>query len=69
MFSATWPKEVRKLAEDFLTTYIHITIGATELQANPNIKQIVEVCEESQKEIRLKEILLDIMRFRDSKVI
>jgi superfamily II DNA/RNA helicase len=69
MFSATWPKEVRKLAEDFLTTYIHITIGATELQANPNIKQIVEVCEESQKEIRLKEILLDIMRFRDSKVL
>ncbi len=70
MFSATWPKEVRKLAEDFLTTYIQISIGnANELQANPNIEQIVEVCEEPQKEIRLKEILCDIMRYRDSKVI
>lgn len=69
MFSATWPKEVRKLAEDFLTTYTQITIGACELQANPNIKQIVEVCEESQKQMRLKEILDDIMRYRDSKVI
>ena len=69
MFSATWPKEVRKLAEDFLTTYMHITIGATELTANPNIKQIVEICEEQNKENRLKEILAEIMRFRDSKVI
>jgi len=69
MFSATWPKEVRKLAEDFVSSYIHITIGATELTANPNIKQIVEICEEQNKENRLKEILGEIMRFRDSKVI
>lgn len=69
MFSATWPKEVRKLAEDFITQYIHITIGSAELTANPKITQHVEVMEEQNKEGRLREILGDIMRARDSKVI
>ena len=69
MFSATWPKEVRKLAEDFISQYIHITIGSAELTANPKITQHVEVLDEHQKEGRLREILGDIMRARDAKVI
>jgi ATP-dependent RNA helicase DDX5/DBP2 len=69
MFSATWPKEVRKLAEDFISNYIHASIGSSELQANPNIKQIIEVLQEFEKENRLKAILADIMAFRDSKAI
>ena len=69
MFSATWPKEVRKLAEDFLGRYSQVTIGAAELTANPNIKQIVEVCENREKEFRLKEILENIMNQRDSKAV
>lgn len=69
MFSATWPKEVRKLAEDFITQYIHITIGSAELAANPKITQHVEVLEEGMKETRLREILGDIMRARDAKTI
>ena len=40
MWSATWPKEVRRLAEDFLTDYIHINIGAASLHANHNILQV-----------------------------
>ena len=50
MWSATWPQEVRQLARDFFTTetndgqgYIHLNIGSTELQANHNIEQKVEV--------------------------
>ena len=69
MFSATWPKEVRKLAEDFISNAMQINIGAQELRANPNIKQIVEVCQEADKQRRLREILGDIMRLRESKVI
>lgn len=69
MFSATWPKEVRKLAEDFISQYIHITIGSAELTANPKITQHVEVMDEGNKEHRLREILGDIMRARDAKVI
>ncbi len=44
-------------------------IGAAELTANPNIKQIIEVCEEREKEGRLRDILKEIMSQRDSKTI
>jgi len=43
MWSATWPKEVQALAEDFLHEYIQINIGSLSLAANHNIRQVVEV--------------------------
>jgi len=60
MWSATWPKEVRKLAEDFLSDYAHINIGSVGLSANHNIMQIVDVCEEHQKESKLARLLEEI---------
>lgn len=50
MWSATWPKEVRALAEDFLQDYVQINIGSLDLCANHNILQIIDVCEELEKE-------------------
>lgn len=50
MWSATWPKEVRQLAEDFLRDYVQINVGNLELSANHNILQIVDVCQESEKD-------------------
>jgi len=50
MWSATWPKEVKQLAEDFLGNYIQINIGSLELSANHNIRQVVDVCDEFSKE-------------------
>jgi len=51
MYSATWPKEVRRLADDFLVRPGLLQIGnaGDELAANPNIQQIVEVVEEYDK--------------------
>ena len=49
MWSATWPKEVRVLSEDFLKDYIQVNIGALSLHANHNILQIVDVCMETEK--------------------
>lgn len=51
MYSATWPKEVRRLADDFLQRPGLLQIGGAgdDLQANPNIQQIVEVVEEYDK--------------------
>lgn len=40
MWSATWPKEVQQLANDFLTDYIQVNVGSMELKANPNIAQV-----------------------------
>lgn len=52
MWSATWPKEVRILAEDFLKDYIQVNIGALQLHANHNILQIIDVCMESEKDAK-----------------
>uniref|UniRef100_A0A8W7P703 RNA helicase n=1 Tax=Anopheles coluzzii TaxID=1518534 RepID=A0A8W7P703_ANOCL len=60
MWSATWPKEVQTLAEDFLRDYIQINIGSLSLAANHNIHQIVDVCEENEKEGKLLKLLKEI---------
>ncbi|KAF6743259.1 RNA helicase [Ephemerocybe angulata] len=53
MFSATWPKDVQKLASDFLNDMIQVNVGSMELTANPNIQQIVEVCSDFEKRNKL----------------
>ncbi|XP_054735808.1 ATP-dependent RNA helicase p62-like [Anastrepha obliqua] len=60
MWSATWPKEVRQLAEDFLGSYIQVNIGSLELSANHNIRQYVDVCNEHDKGTKLKDLLSHI---------
>lgn len=60
MWSATWPKEVQRLAEDFLNNYIQINIGSLNLAANHNIRQIIEICEEDEKETKLSDLLRKI---------
>lgn len=50
MWSATWPREVQKMAEDFLKEYIQINVGSLQLSANHNILQIVDVCQDYEKE-------------------
>ena len=52
MWSATWPKEVRQLAEEFLTDYMQINVGSLQLAANHNILQIIDVCQEHEKETK-----------------
>ncbi|KAF7667200.1 hypothetical protein LDENG_00075050 [Lucifuga dentata] len=69
MWSATWPKEVRQLAEDFLRDYIQINIGALELSANHNILQIVDVCMESEKDSKLLQLMEEIMAEKENKTI
>jgi len=69
MWSATWPKEVRKLAEDFLVDYVQINIGAAEIHANHNILQIVDVCQDYEKERKLVQLLEEIMGEKENKTI
>ena len=57
MWSATWPKEVQNLAKDFLVAPTHIQVGSLKLAANNDIKQIIEVVEDSDKLVRLISIL------------
>ncbi|XP_016370369.1 probable ATP-dependent RNA helicase DDX17 [Sinocyclocheilus rhinocerous] len=69
MWSATWPKEVRQLAEDFLHDYVQINIGALELSANHNILQIVDVCMENEKDTKLIQLMEEIMAEKENKTI
>jgi ATP-dependent RNA helicase DDX5/DBP2 len=49
MFSATWPDDVKELAEDFLGEYTFLNIGSIELSANKNIKQEIIFCDQIDK--------------------
>ncbi|XP_057661976.1 ATP-dependent RNA helicase p62-like isoform X1 [Diorhabda carinulata] len=60
MWSATWPKEVKKLASDFMKNPIQINVGSKNLSANNNIVQIVDVCQEHEKETKLGSLLREI---------
>ena len=61
-FTATWPREVRSLAADYLDNPIHITVGNQngELTANKAIQQNVLMVEEYDKYDKLMETLEDI---------
>jgi len=63
MWSATWPKEVKNLAEEFLDEYIQINIGSLTLAANHNIQQIVEVCQEYDKETKYIFLIIILLSF------
>jgi ATP-dependent RNA helicase DDX5/DBP2 len=66
MWSATWPKEVKNLAESYMKDYIQVTIGQEDLKTNSKIKQIVEVCQSHEKEKKLLDVLSN---YRNERVI
>lgn len=49
MWSATWPKEIEALANDYLGDYYQVTVGSLDLTGNKNITQIIEVCSDQDK--------------------
>ncbi|KAI4344727.1 hypothetical protein L6164_011921 [Bauhinia variegata] len=68
MYTATWPKEVRKIAGDLLVNPVQVNIGSVdELAANKAITQYVEVVTQMEKDRRLEQILRS--QERGSKVI
>lgn len=69
MWSATWPKEVRSLAEEFLRDYVQINIGALQLCANHRILQIIDVCQETEKEDKLMKLHQEILNEKENKTI
>uniref|UniRef100_A0A804NJD9 RNA helicase n=1 Tax=Zea mays TaxID=4577 RepID=A0A804NJD9_MAIZE len=68
MYTATWPKEVTKIAGDLLRDPVQVNIGSIdELVANKSITQYVEVVPPMDKQRRLEQILRD--QERGSKII
>ncbi|KAM0196257.1 hypothetical protein ACHAPA_003456 [Fusarium lateritium] len=69
MWSATWPKEVRALASDFLQEFIQVNIGSMELAANHRITQIVEVVTDMEKRDRMIKHLEKVMENKENKIL
>ncbi|CAG8623061.1 12011_t:CDS:2 [Cetraspora pellucida] len=69
MWSATWPKEVKRLAEDYLHDFIQVNIGSLDLSASHNISQTVEICTEYEKRNKLVKHLERIMDQKDNKTL
>ena len=63
MWSATWPKDVRKLAISLLENPIHINLGKNSYSINKNIIQNIIVCDENNK----AKYLIDIVSKIQSK--
>jgi len=57
MWSATWPLEVREMAGMFLEKPVMMTVGSTELRANPDIRQLVSIVEPQSKNSKLMAII------------
>jgi len=57
MFSATWPKEVQELANDFLSNPAKVVVGSQDLAANHAVRQVVEVIDPEQRGKRLLDLL------------
>jgi len=62
LYTATWPKKVRKLASEFLKNPISVHIGNTsnELVASKNIEQIVQVVPSREKNKAFFELMTKI---------
>lgn len=59
-FTATWPKEVRRLASEFLRDPAIIYVGSGELRANKDIAQVVYVIDDMRgKDQKVQNIIRD----------
>lgn len=53
MFSATWPREIQRLANSYMHRAVHIQVGEQQQTVNQDIRQFFFVCNERQKENQL----------------
>merc|ERR1711971_610492 len=62
MWSATWPKEVQRLARDICReSPVHINVGSLEMRCAHTIRQYVEVVPPADKKSRLRRLLEKVM--------
>jgi len=62
MWSATWPKDVQRLARDICREDpVHINVGSLDIRTAHTIRQYVEVVQEHDKRGRLRRLLDKVM--------
>ncbi|CAH1774865.1 unnamed protein product [Owenia fusiformis] len=68
MTSATWPPDVRRISESYLTNPYQVFIGSLDLAAVHSVTQIIEIVEDMDKKDRLLYFIRNEMD-KDDKVI
>jgi superfamily II DNA/RNA helicase len=70
MFSATWPEEIRNLADKYLCKdMVKVTVGSDELSANHRVTQIVECVQKHEKDRKLLELLAKYHKSRKNRIL
>lgn len=70
MFSATWPEEIRNLADKYLCRdMVKVTVGSDELSANHRVTQIVECVQKHEKDRKLMELLAKYHKSRKNRIL
>ncbi|CAH8390317.1 unnamed protein product [Eruca vesicaria subsp. sativa] len=70
MFSATWPIDVHKLAQEFMDPNpVKIVIGSEDLAANHDVMQIVEVLDDHARDQRLLALLEKYHKSQKNRVL
>ena len=70
MFSATWPEEIRNLADKYLNKNLFkVTVGSDELSANHRVTQIVECVQAHEKDAKLKGLLEKYHKSRKNRIL
>lgn len=65
MWSATWPREVQRLAEDYLHDYYQVTVGSLDLAGNKDVTQKIVVCTDQEKYNHLLRYLRENLTDKD----
>lgn len=64
-WSATWPREVQRLAQDYLSDFYQVTVGSLELAGNKDVTQTISVCTDLDKYRNLNKYLKDNLTEKD----
>jgi ATP-dependent RNA helicase DBP3 len=70
MFSATWPEEIRNLADKYLCKdMVKVSVGSDELSANHRVTQIVECVQAHEKDKKLQGLLEKYHKSRKNRIL
>merc|ERR1719183_569456 len=63
MFSATWSREVRTIANDYISNPVVVQVGSDEVTGNKNITQHIEVTSSKEEKTATLHRILDNLGF------
>ena len=67
--SATWPPDVQRLAESYMTNPMQIYIGSLDLAAVHSVEQVIEIVHDSEKREWLNNFLTEHLKSNQKVIV